>query len=385
LVDLRNSNKHLVVGVVILFLGLILLLDQIGILDAGRIFMFWPLALIVFGYYRFTHTHNLSGRFWGGFCFLLGVSLQAEELGYGHIRFDTIWPVLLICAGILLILKRYEGRGDWDDSHPGPPPTDGPTIDVPPVPPTPPPPVDTAPGGSWPPGAATNPPPKPSVDPATAAAGMQPPHPSAEPGQPATSTPPSGQTGTPGSFHFGSRWHGHSDFAGDSANRQRSHDENWNDFERNMRDFGRKMDEFGERVHRQWSNPGNYSQTGAPRLNEVNIFWGGRRRFVTRNFSGGDVVAIFGGYEIDLTEADMQGNQVSIDIVNIFGGGEIRVPRNWEVVMDTVGIFGGCGDRTYHPDVPPPGATNPDGSPAARPKKLIIKGVAIFGGLTVKN
>ncbi len=373
---------------VILFLGLILLLDQIGILDAGRILMFWPLLLIAFGYYKFTRTHTLSGRFWGGFCFLLGISLQAEELGYGHIRFDTIWPVLLICAGILLILKRYESRDDSDVPPRGAPPIDGPTIDVPPVSPPPPPPVDPAPGGSWPPGpsASTSPPPKPSADPASAASGMPPPHPSAEPGQPATSTPPSGQTGPSGSsFHFGGQWQGHSDFAGDAANRRSSQDEKWNEFENNMRDFGRKMDEFGERMHRRWQNPGNYSQTGARRLNEVNIFWGGRRRFVTKNFCGGDVVAIFGGYEIDLTEADMQGNQVEIEIVNIFGGGELRVPRNWEVVMDTVGIFGGCGDRTYHPDAPPAGATNPDGSPAARPKKLIIKGVAIFGGLTVKN
>ena len=81
----------------------------------------------------------------------------------------------------------------------------------------------------------------------------------------------------------------------------------------------------------------------------------------------------------------MLGNQIEIEVVNIFGGGEIRVPGNWEVVMDTVGIFGGCSDRTFHPDRSAPGATNPDGSSAPQPKRLIVKGVAIFGGLGIKN
>jgi hypothetical protein len=390
LVDLRNSNRHFIVGVVILSLGFILLLDQIGILDANRIFTFWPLALIFFGYYRFTHTRLMSGRFWGGFCFLLGLALQAEELGYGHVRFDTIWPVLLICAGVLLILKRYEPRSYWENPPPGAPPTGGPPIDVPPGAPPPPqaPPIGVATGTSWPPGPAANvspgAPPSPASDPGSAGTAM--PHPGAEPGQPATSTPPKPAGGSGSSFHFGGPPPSQTNFAGDPSGQHWSHnDRPWSEFENNMRDFGRKMDEFGERVHRKWQNPGNYSETGSPRLNEVNIFWGGKRRIIAKNFTGGEIVAIFGGFDIDLRESDMLGDQIEIEVVTIFGGGDIRVPVGWEVVMDTVGIFGGCGDRTFHPDRSVPGATNPDGSPVVQPKRLIVKGVAIFGGLNIKN
>jgi len=149
------------------------------------------------------------------------------------------------------------------------------------------------------------------------------------------------------------------------------------------------MDQFGERMYQNWhrsaSSSGNYAQSGASRLNEVNIFWGGKKKIIAKNFTGGEVVAIFGGYEIDLTEAEMAGDQIFIEAVNIFGGGEIRVPLGWEVYMQTVGIFGGCGDRTRHPDPVPPGAKYPDGSPVPQPKRLIVKGVAIFGGLTVKH
>jgi hypothetical protein len=361
LVDLRNSNRHFIVGVVILALGLILLLDQIGILDASRIFLFWPLALIYFGYYRFTHTNRMAGRFWGGFCLILGVSLQAEELGYGHIRFDTVWPVLLICAGILLILKRYEPRSYWDNTPPGAPPVvAGPPIDVPPGTPPPVPPMD------FPPGPTASPPPVPPP-------GITP---------EATATPPPNTQGASNpSFRPGGPAQTHSNFSSDPTGQR------WprNEFEKNMRDFGQRMDEFGERMHSKWQNPGNDSESGSPRLNEVNIFWGGKRRIISKNFSGGEIVAIFGGFDIDLRESDMLGNQIEIEVVTIFGGGDIRVPVGWEVVMDTVGIFGGCGDRTFHPDPKAPGATNPDGSSALQPKKVIIKGVAIFGGLNVKN
>ena len=385
MVDLRNSNKHFIGGVIFLVIGLILLLDQIGIVDANRIFMFWPLALIFFGYFRFTHTSTMAGRFWGGFCLLLGVSLQAEEFIYGHIRFDTIWPVLLICAGILMILKRYEAR--HAESGPIPPgtepPAQGPTIDIPPEP---------APGSAV--GSAV----RSAVD---SAVGVPPPPPTgpppaAAPG--ATSVPPQNPAGAPGSaFGFCGTPQPRSNFAGDAAGPQwPGRDQRWSEFEQNMRDFGRRMDEFGERVHREWSNPNahpgsgfgrsaNFSESGSPRLNEANIFWGGRRRIVSTNFTGGEIIAIFGGYEIDLTESEMAGDQIQIDVVSIFGGGEIRVPRNWEVVMDTVGIFGGNSDRTTHPERPAPGTTNRDGSPVPPPKRVIIKGVAIFGGLGVKN
>jgi hypothetical protein len=366
----RPPQNHFIVGLVILGLGVILLFDRIGLLDAGRIFLFWPLILIWFGYHRFVHAPSMSRRFWGGFLLLLGISFQAEELGFSHVRFDTIWPVLLICAGILLILKRYEARNSWENTPPGAPPPAGPTVDVPPgTPPT---------SGS-------------PVDPSAVAAPGYPPSPppfsTSGPTGGVSTAPPSTATGAASSsFQAGDPSRVRSNFAGEPAGRRWPDSEkNKDEFRKHMHDFGQRMDEFGERMYDNWRGGSNYSQSGAPHLNEVNIFWGGKKKIIAKNFSGGEVVAIFGGYEIDLTEAGMQGDQIVIDVVNIFGGGEIRVPGTWEVVMDTVGIFGGCSDRTYHPEQPPQGATNPDGTPAARPKRIIIKGVAIFGGLGIKN
>jgi hypothetical protein len=363
--DRRPAQNHFIVGVVILALGCILLLDQIGILDAGRIFLFWPLILIYFGYVRFTHTHTLTGRFWGGVLLLLGISFQAEELGFSHVRFDTIWPVLLICAGILLILKRYETRSYRDNIPPSDRPPVGQPTDIPPAPPASGPPIDPAPGGA--PDPSSNPPPV-----------------SAAESVPAATLPPAGAA--PSSFHSDDPPPTHANFAGQGGAPRWSYREGGrDDFRRHVHDFGQRMDEFGERMYENWRGPGNYARSGQPHLNEVNIFWGGKKKIIAKNFTGGDVVAIFGGFDIDLSEADMPGNQIEIEVVSIFGGGEVRIPRNWEVIMETVGIFGGCSDRTWHPEQAPPGATNTDGTPLPATKRVIIKGVAIFGGLNIKN
>jgi predicted membrane protein len=105
----------------------------------------------------------------------------------------------------------------------------------------------------------------------------------------------------------------------------------------------------------------------------TSIFGGGEHQVSSRNFQTGEMTSIFGGGEIDFTQAEIDGDQAVIEATMIFGGGEIRVPRTWNVVIDGVGIFGGYSDKTSHPPPDPPA------------KKLIIRGVAVFGGLEIKN
>ena len=122
MLDTRHPSRHLIIGVVILMLGVILLLDQLGFLEADKIFLFWPLILIYVGVNKLQTRRNSTGTFWGAFLVLLGISFQLGELGLSHIRFGTIWPVFLICVGILLILQRYERHGRWYPPTPGAPP-----------------------------------------------------------------------------------------------------------------------------------------------------------------------------------------------------------------------------------------------------------------------
>jgi hypothetical protein len=104
------------------------------------------------------------------------------------------------------------------------------------------------------------------------------------------------------------------------------------------------------------------------------IFSGFKRKITDGNFRGAHLTAIFGGGELNLRQATMEGDSAVVYATAIFGGIEIKVPENWQVTSDGTGIFGGFSDETAHPGAGYPGV-----------KRLIVKGEAVFGGVEVKN
>lgn len=108
-------------------------------------------------------------------------------------------------------------------------------------------------------------------------------------------------------------------------------------------------------------------------LDSVNVFGGSHQNVYSKNFKGGDVIAIFGGSDINLTQADFQ-DTVTLDVVAIFGGMKVIVPPSWEIKSEVTAIFGGMDDKR---------ALNPV---TTGPRKvLVIKGVALFGGVDIRN
>ena len=104
------------------------------------------------------------------------------------------------------------------------------------------------------------------------------------------------------------------------------------------------------------------------------VFSGGKRRILTQDFQGGEITTIFGGIELDLRQAAIAGDSAILEINAVFGGVEVRIPQNWNAVVQGVGIFGGFGDSTLQHNVDAPVV-----------KQLIVKGSAVFGGVEVKN
>ena len=86
-------------------------------------------------------------------------------------------------------------------------------------------------------------------------------------------------------------------------------------------------------------------------------------------------VAIFGGGGLDLRNATMSADEAVVNVNAIFGGFEIRVPETWLVDVHVAGIFGGHEDKTHQPDT----------RLVPNPKRLIVRGSTIFGGLGLKN
>lgn len=106
------------------------------------------------------------------------------------------------------------------------------------------------------------------------------------------------------------------------------------------------------------------------------IFSGTKRRIAQQDFKGGELTAIFGGFELDLRQATLEGSQVRVDVFVLFGGGEIKVPQNWAVTMKGSAIMGGFEDRTLH---------MPSAEGSGPQIHLVVTGLILFGGLSVMN
>jgi len=108
-------------------------------------------------------------------------------------------------------------------------------------------------------------------------------------------------------------------------------------------------------------------------INSTHIFSGSKKIVLSKNFKGGELVNIFGGCEVDLTQADMTGTAV-LDVTAVFGGATLVVPSNWAVQSEAITGFGGISDKRKM------------APPTEGPRKLLIlKGTLMFGGMDIKS
>jgi predicted membrane protein len=105
-----------------------------------------------------------------------------------------------------------------------------------------------------------------------------------------------------------------------------------------------------------------------------NIFSGGKHKVPPTEFKGGKISNIFGGTELDLTQASLAPGVNVLEVSCIFGGANIIVPSDWVVKLQMNSILGGFSDKR-------PNIKNPE---VVSARELVIKGSTIFGGGDVK-
>lgn len=108
-------------------------------------------------------------------------------------------------------------------------------------------------------------------------------------------------------------------------------------------------------------------------LDAVSVFGGVKKTILSKNFKGGEIVNVFGGAELDFTQANITGHVV-IDITQIFGGTKIVVPSHWRVVPDMAAVFASVDDKRIRTS-----------APADTDKVLVLKGVSIFAGVDIRS
>ena len=110
---------------------------------------------------------------------------------------------------------------------------------------------------------------------------------------------------------------------------------------------------------------------GEDYIDLTTVFGSIKKKIFSKSFKGGQTTNIFGGTDIDLTQADIEG-RIAIDIVQVFGGVKLLVPANWEVKPELTSIFGGIEDKRPAPTQPTNGQ-----------KTLVISGTSLFGGIEI--
>ncbi len=103
-------TPQLIVGLLIIFVGVVFTLDELGIAPAINYLRFWPTALIAIGVVKMLQARDGGGAFAGLLFTLVGVWLQAEELNIIHIRLWQIWPLALVLFGGYLVWQGLAGR-----------------------------------------------------------------------------------------------------------------------------------------------------------------------------------------------------------------------------------------------------------------------------------
>lgn len=124
-----------------------------------------------------------------------------------------------------------------------------------------------------------------------------------------------------------------------------------------------------------WNAATTKGTIGDDYVDYVNVFSGGERQVVSKNFKGGKITAVFGGIELDLTKAVLAPGVSELEIACIFGGATLIVPDDWHVTIEVTPVLGGFSDSRK---LSPGRTVDPS-------KHLLVKGAVVFGGGEVKS
>jgi len=92
-------------GLILIAVGTLFLLGHMGLVDTGRLWKFWPLIIVLVGLVKFFKERSQVG---GAITIVIGVLLQLNQLGYLRLSWGSVWPLILIAAGIAMIWSRFE-------------------------------------------------------------------------------------------------------------------------------------------------------------------------------------------------------------------------------------------------------------------------------------
>jgi uncharacterized integral membrane protein len=113
-----RQTSRLIAGALLLILGVLFALQNLGVVRAGHLGDYWPLLLVWVGLSRMLGPRRGRHFASGLVILLMGVFFQLDRLDVILVPMRHFWPLLLIAIGFGLIADSFVGRRRRTDLTP---------------------------------------------------------------------------------------------------------------------------------------------------------------------------------------------------------------------------------------------------------------------------
>jgi len=109
-IRIAEPSGHLP-GWVLLTVGGAVLLSNLGlfVLPAREVVRYWPLAVVVVGFWELVALPRIGAKVEGLAVVFLGVWLQLSYFGAAHISSYRPWPLVLAAVGLVMVWRTLRG------------------------------------------------------------------------------------------------------------------------------------------------------------------------------------------------------------------------------------------------------------------------------------
>jgi predicted membrane protein len=115
----RPGGSKSLSAIILIVLGIVLFLDNLGIPPFNNVRAFWPLAISAFGLAQLTGSRSRCCTVWPWALIIIGVLLTLGNLHLLHVNGGGIWAVILIALGVSMLLNRGRVAGPVRFRDPG--------------------------------------------------------------------------------------------------------------------------------------------------------------------------------------------------------------------------------------------------------------------------
>jgi hypothetical protein len=105
-------TPHLVMGLIVILVGILFTLDNVGVIEARDYLRYWPVALIAVGGLKLWQSRGGPGVLAALLFIGAGMWLLLESARVVTVHLWDLWPLLLVFFGASLVWHGIRGRRD---------------------------------------------------------------------------------------------------------------------------------------------------------------------------------------------------------------------------------------------------------------------------------